>query len=210
MNYYTADLHLGYEQILRSAGRPFADTEEMDRRLLSGINERCRKGDTLYILGDVSYYGGHPKNILRKMKPELVLITGNHDRGLLRHSSFRHCFADIRESLLLTDSGYDLYLSHYPLAEWDGFYKGRWLFYGHVHRSTKAGAALMEFLPTAVHAGTDVNGFVPRTAEELIEKRKRTYRIPCMEMENLIENTVYVNPDDRTGKRLSLGGFQNV
>ena len=49
-----------------------------------------------------------------------------------------------------------------------------------------------------------------KLAEELIEKRKRTYRIPCMEMDNLIKNTVYVNPDDRTGKRLSLSGFLNV
>ena len=34
MNFYIGDMHLGHKSVITFDGRPFADTEEMDRTLI--------------------------------------------------------------------------------------------------------------------------------------------------------------------------------
>ena len=167
MFYYTADLHFGHGDTLKHAKRPFASVEEMDRAIITNINSRCGKDDVLVVLGDVSFYGNYEGAIrcLKSIRCRKVLVTGNHDKGLLKSKRFRECFADITQQETIRDGAHRIFLSHYPMAEWDGYYKGIWHFYGHVHNSTGGAAALMDLVPTAVNAGVDVNGFMPKTAD---------------------------------------------
>lgn len=52
---FTSDLHLGHSAIIHMKNRPFADVEEMNRKLISNYNSVVHKKDTVYILGDISH-----------------------------------------------------------------------------------------------------------------------------------------------------------
>ena len=177
MNLFTGCLHFNSEEVLQTSNRPFKNVDEMNQALIDNINSTASDDDVLHILGDVAT----PDNvvpILRQIKCRKILICGNWDIMQLTHITFRQCFEEIHNNLLISDGEYDLFLSHYPHAEWDGFYKGRYHFYSHVHAKKDGGAALVDLLPTAINVGADVNGFMPKTAKELIEKRKTTYKTP--------------------------------
>ena len=185
MQYYTADLHFFHPELCKARG--FAALEEMNESIVKNLSFLTEK-DTLYILGDVAYGYTMDKDLddivslLDRIRCTKHLITGNHDAWQLKNNpdiwKFKMRFASINDSLLIRDSGYDLFLSHYPMLEWDGFYKGRWLFHGHIHEKAAAGPGLLlELLPTAVNIGYDLTGGA-RTAEQLIEERKKTWKMP--------------------------------
>lgn len=181
MNLYTADMHLCFEDILKTANRPFKSISEMNYAIINNINSRATKDDTLYIDGDVAFAGAdvsYVVHLLKKIICKKVLIIGNHDRHLLKNKKFRACFKEIHEELHVTDGEYDIFLGHCPRAEWDGYYKGRYHFYAHVHGKKDGGAALIDLLPQAINVGVDVHNFFPVTAEEAINWRKATYAVP--------------------------------
>jgi len=227
MNYYISDIHFGNEALLvpqdgnetRKGTRPFSSVEEMNEKIIENINDCCTAEDTLYIIGDIAQFHNAEESIelLKRLVPKLVLVMGNHDKGViaaLRAKDLEVAFKSLFErvisgdSLLIRDGKYDLFLSHYPVIEWDGYYKGRYLFYGHVHSGEQGPAQLMQYVPTAINVGVDVNGFRPKTAEELIKERKESYRVPEWNREYLISKVV--NPDvdsSRADKHLDLSDF---
>lgn len=52
MNYYISDTHFGHANIINFDKRPFKNTEEMERELISRWNSVVTSADTTYILGD--------------------------------------------------------------------------------------------------------------------------------------------------------------
>lgn len=69
------------------------------------IKSKCHKNDTLIILGDI----GNPA-YLREIKSYLVLIAGNHDRGLSYYSEY---FDEMYKGILsISDK---IVLSHEPI-----------------------------------------------------------------------------------------------
>lgn len=184
MNYYTSDLHFGYDKIISLCNRPFTSLEEMNEILVENMASRITDNDTVYFLGDMAAYGVNAVDYIKQIPGKKILIIGNHDKEPLHHRSFRHCFDDIVSNTIVRDTvngePVKIFLSHYPTAEWDGYYKGIWHFYGHVHSANAGGGALIDFLPRAINVGVDLNEFVPKTAEELITERKRTYRKPSV------------------------------
>ncbi len=207
MLYYMSDLHFGHKNILDLCNRPFSNVEDMNRYMVNKINEICKKEDTLYILGDVASSTGYIVPLLRQINCQLVLIVGNHDLHQLEYSSFRKCFKDICYYKTVSDGDYRIFLSHYPLAEWDGFYRGNYLFYGHVHNATTGGAAIMQMFPQAVNVGVDVQNFLPHTAEELISKRLDEYRYP--DMSSLLERAVFPAADNRYVRKADFMAIKN-
>lgn len=184
MKYYTSDLHLFHPGLAKIRG--FKMEERMD--LFSFLKPE----DELYILGDVGYGYKTAETVkevtrlLGKVRCRKHLIVGNHDAGYLEDRHFRKAFVSIKEHMLLHDEGHDLYLSHYPLVEWDGYYKGRWLFYGHLHeKPTRGPGLLMDLVPTAVNVGIDFLGR-PMTAEEIIAKRRKEWRMPDIRLADAV------------------------
>ena len=206
MYYYTSDLHLGYEKILSLCKRPYSTIEEMNEAIIRNFNEVLDKDDILMILGDVSCYGVNPAGLLSRINGKKVLIIGNHDAEPLHHRSFRKEFIDIRDHELIRDNDTKIFLNHYPLAEWDGYYKGIWHFYGHVHNSDQGAGFYMQYYPTAVNVGVDLNDFKPKTAKELMDKHiARFEEADGMTALEFIQKAIYVNPDDRAGdKKLNI------
>lgn len=66
----------------------------------------------------------------------------------------------------------------------------------------------MQYIPTAINVGVDVNDFRPKTAEELIKERKKSYRVPEWNREYLISKVVIPDVDSlRADKHLDLSDF---
>lgn len=175
---YISDLHFGMQTILEKCNRPFHSIREMNKTLVRNINENTDSKDILMILGDVACYDYNPYKELEDIHCRKILIIGNHDRSLLSHYSFRKQFLDIRESELLNDGDFHLFLSHCPHAEWDGYYRHRYHFYGHIHNSYTATSIIMNMYPNAINVSADVLNFIPRSAAELVSNRINSYSVP--------------------------------
>lgn len=170
MNYYISDTHFGYKKIAEQSG--FTDTEAYNEAVIRRINLRVADGDTLYILGDLSWYGQDPSPFIRRLNGRKILITGNHDARWIKHRHVQKLFNGIYPYLLVRDAGTKIFLCHYPMAEWDGTFKGYWHFYGHIHDEKGIGAErIMRYIPRAVNVSIQKIG-EPRTAEELFAIRK--------------------------------------
>ena len=82
MVYFTSDLHLGHENVIKLCNRPFDSIEEMDAALIRNWNRKVTNGDTVYVLGDLIYKSKKPpEEYLRQLKGKKHLIVGNHDRS---------------------------------------------------------------------------------------------------------------------------------
>lgn len=171
MNYYIADTHLGHENIIRLSSRPFDSVEEMDRNIVDNWNKKVKENDHVYILGDFSYKSKEPSCYLRQLNGIKHLIVGNHDINLLKSHACRKHFVEIVDMKTVIDNGTRIVCCHYPLVEWDGYYRGTLHFYGHVHNTydndTTRYAAGMK---NAYNVGVDVIGFEPKTLSEILGK----------------------------------------
>jgi calcineurin-like phosphoesterase family protein len=135
MIFYISDLHFGHSNIIRYDNRNFSTVTQMDEALINNWNSVVTKEDTVYILGDITWYNDDQKNIeiLKRLNGHKKLVKGNHDKPILR---VRKCFDEI------FDYGTEFYdgkefvvLSHYPIAFWNHQFHNSVHLYGHVHNS---------------------------------------------------------------------------
>lgn len=84
MIYFTADLHFGNEAVLKIDNRPYGSVEEMDADLIRRWNEKVEENDTVFIMGDFIHrpQKGY-RYYLERLNGKIILILGNHDRGML-------------------------------------------------------------------------------------------------------------------------------
>jgi len=172
--FFSADLHFGHSGIIDFCDRPFEDVSEMNRVLIKNWNSRVSNDDHVYIAGDL-FYGGRDAagqneaiEIVKKLNGILHLIAGNHDFPYLKNMEYHYLFADVDQVRYLKHEGEHIFICHYPMAEWSGYYRGSWHIYGHIHNDKKGPA--YQYLKTqekALNAGVDICGFMPVTFEEL-------------------------------------------
>lgn len=80
-NFYISDTHLGHSGIIRYDNRPFMNVDEMDETIIQRWNDVVSDADTVYVLGDFSWYKEDKTlEILNRLSGRKVLIKGNHDR----------------------------------------------------------------------------------------------------------------------------------
>lgn len=153
--WYTSDLHLGHENIIKYSNRPFKSVSDMNEALIENFNSRVGAHDVVYILGDVAL---GPKSeweaIFSRLNGYKILVVGNHeaifmgnkDKYIAKYKHLYDSFDEIYNNLSghwLSD-GTIVNLSHYP---YDGDHtdedryseyrlpdRGRVLIHGHVHR----------------------------------------------------------------------------
>lgn len=63
-------------------------------------------------------------------------------------------------------------LCHFPIAEWNGFYKGHYHIYAHIHNNTNDVYYFMKKYDRALNAGCMINNYMPVTLDELIENNR--------------------------------------
>lgn len=79
--WFTSDLHLGHQNILAYARRPFVDLDEMHAEITRRWNERVEPDDVVWILGDLAMGRiDETLPICAGLTGIKVLICGNHDR----------------------------------------------------------------------------------------------------------------------------------
>ena len=146
MNYYIADMHLGHANILRLSNRPFKNVEEMDKNLIENWNNVVKETDDVYIVGDLIYKSqkGY-EDYLSKLNGRKHLIVGNHDIKMLKNQDIiNKYFVSVNDILTVNDGKYTIILCHYPLAEWNGFFRNTYHFFGHIHNNKNETFYIME------------------------------------------------------------------
>lgn len=173
MNYYIADTHFFHANIIKLNNRPFKNVIEMNETLISNWNRRVKENDTIYILGDFAYktYENNVLYLLDRLNGNKILITGNHDGIILKSSNLRKRFNKIVPYLEVNDNDKHIILFHYPIAEWNGFFRNTYHFYGHIHNNKNDVFYTMEKKSRAFNVGVDVINFEPKTAEEIINNK---------------------------------------
>ena len=111
-----SDLHLGHDNIIRYASRPFSSAQEMNRTLWANWQRHVGPDQVLVCLGDVALSRGVSDatwNRIRTLPDRKVLVIGNHDLGksgrLLPHGF------DCVNALLTSPSDPPLIFTHAPL-----------------------------------------------------------------------------------------------
>lgn len=167
--YLTADLHLGHKNILTLANRRFDNIEEHDSHIIDCINKTVTTRDHLYILGDVGFhkdYEGLKKALSQINTRNIHIILGNHDNkhDMIRLISSR-IICEVAEKKVIRVGEDRVVLFHYPLREWEGFYRGSYHAYGHVHNTIPPYKRSMD-------VGIDSIGYSPIEVRDFIDKLK--------------------------------------
>ena len=170
MNYYISDLHLFHNKILtlQNTNRPFTSIEEMHEKIKREWNKKVTYQDKVYILGDVGmYHETEIASFLKSLPGKKFLVMGNHDIFNVKNKEFCKVLAWIRPYAEVWDNGRKVILFHYPIQEWNGFYRNAYHIHGHVH------AEAIEQIPGRYNACCDVNDFTPQSLDELITKAEK-------------------------------------
>lgn len=172
--YYISDLHFYHENILNLTNRKYNTIEEMNEDIINKWNSVVSSDDVVRILGDVAF----PKSqedvakvikVIKKLNGNKTLIIGNHDYKLLKNEKFIKLFSSIENYLVTKDNGRKVILFHYPIEEWDGYYRDSIHLYGHVHNNDLE----LKKLKNRYNVSADVLGFTPRTLDEIILINKK-------------------------------------
>ena len=177
----TSDLHFGHKNICRGvtnwrtqdgevpidSTRDFQTVEQMNERLVDGINSVVGQDDTLIMLGDVSFGGFENISIFlyRLVCQNIHLILGNHDHHIEnKRGDVQIRFLSVQHYLEANINGQDFVFCHYPLQSWHGLNKGVIHLHGHVHlpEHRKFGNG------KRMDVGVDGNGMDPYSIDDII------------------------------------------
>lgn len=172
MIWFTSDLHLHHENIIRYSQRPFSGVEAMGVALIHGINESVGVEDTLWVLGDVCM-GRDKASACMSFLSQLVcrdvrLVRGNHD---LRDEEdlLLAGFSEVCDFQQIGIGGkQQVTLCHYPLLSWNRQAAGAMMLHGHIH--SKGDGYNKENRRNGTlryDVGVDANGYVPVSAEAI-------------------------------------------
>lgn len=156
---YISDPHFGHAYAAKARG--FSSTEKHDYHIVDSINSVMKKGDTLWILGDITMEKKAYYDILDEIKGYKKIVLGNHDRPqdvpeLLKHVN---CVC----------GAYKLgkfWLTHMPLDKTELVQYNEYNIHGHIHEKDP---------PTRRHfnVSADYIDYVPLALEEILHKFKR-------------------------------------
>ena len=171
MKYYISDLHFGHENIIRLCNRPFKNVREMDETLIKNWNSVIKPEDEVYILGDLIFRASKaPADYFSKLNGKKYLIKGNHDKI---NYQWKPYFEWIKDYAEVEDNGRRVILSHYPMVEWNGFFRGSIHLFGHIHNNTENNSyKIMRNIDNAYNVGADIIEFTPQTLDNIIHYNK--------------------------------------
>lgn len=166
MIYFTSDLHLGHNAVIRMQNRPFADVEEMNRILIQNYNAVVHKGDTAYILGDLSHHLNAAKanELIQKMNGKKILLKGNHDVNY-----DPELFEEICDFKTVSFSGQNIALMHYPMLSWPKSRHGSIQLHGHIHADMSYNEKNREEGILRYDVGVDANYYYPVSLQQILQ-----------------------------------------
>ena len=161
-----------HKNILKLCERNFESIEQMEQALIENWNNKVKEKDDIYILGDFGFFKNPDEvnDVLSKLNGKKHLIIGNHD-NYLKQGRDKLNFESIDNYKKLKHEGMEFILSHYPIFEWDGFFRNSVMLHGHIHSGTK-GKEQLKFLGRIYDVGVDANNMTPVSIKEIIDKFK--------------------------------------
>lgn len=176
-NWFTSDHHFFHENVIRHCNRPFANASQMNDRMVEQWNSVVAPGDKVFHIGDM-YWGKDvaAKRALRsRLNGTISLIPGNHDRpqqmladGLvdeilpLIYSGDFSCSKGIKRRLVLC---------HYPMQEWDQFFRGSIHLHGHCHGNAPGQLSISAPI-RRLDVSVDCFDFLPLALDDVLKELK--------------------------------------
>ena len=149
--FFTSDTHYMHKNICRGTTswsnaddftRDFDTLDQMNDRIINGINAAVGQDDILFHLGDWSFGGFERIEEFRNRINcrNIHLILGNHDHHIERdREDIRRLFTSVNQYLELEVKGKEweqnYVLMHYPIISWNKMNDGVIHLHGHVHLS---------------------------------------------------------------------------
>jgi calcineurin-like phosphoesterase family protein len=179
MIFFTADLHLCHDNIIRHCNRPFDNADSMYTNIACNWNSVVKRGDSVYILGDISLDSNVERSraFIKSLNGNKFLIRGNHDKKISREKGLFSWVKDIYK-LKVPDRDVPggkriIVLCHYAMRVWPLSHYGSWHLYGHSHGDLPPYGLSFD-------VGVDAWGFYPVSYEQVKEKmNKIVQEIQC-------------------------------
>lgn len=170
MKYFIADPHFGHMNILRLSNRPFNTIQEHDDTLIKNWNNAVKPTDEIYILGDLtmSKDGKYANSLLSKLNGRKYLIIGNHENYLNDPEFDKSQYVWIKDYYEFNYETIKFVLFHYPILEWNGYFKKSIHLYGHVHNTRQPYfESIMD--KRAKNVGVDIINYTPISIDAIID-----------------------------------------
>ena len=201
----TSDTHYGHKNIVRGttnwrtqdgevpvdSTRDFQTIDQMNNRLVDGINNVVGQDDTLIMLGDVSFGGFDNIGIFleRLVCHNIHLILGNHDTHIENNRDYvQGRFLSVQHYMEANISGKDFVLCHYPFQSWHGLAKGVIHLHGHVHLGSERKFGNGK----KMDVGVDGNGLDPYDISDIIKMMDKRPILSDMEDDHHLDDLVGV------------------
>ena len=165
-DFFTSDNHFDHVKILEHCNRPFDTVEQMNLAMVERWNSVVSHNDTVYHLGDVTLGGIADFSYWTSLlNGNIRIIKGNHDKRWIKNFEETERISIIPHLTHYENRGINIILSHYPLLEWEGYYRGWWHLFAHTHCKVSG-------VGKSFDVGVDCHNFTPLSLDEVIEKMK--------------------------------------
>jgi len=167
--WFTSDLHLGHDNIIKYCNRPFATGDEMNKKIIYNWNQRVKSDDVVYHLGDFCFRGGREggtnkaKYWEEKLNGKIIHISGNHDNNNSVKSILKKAVFEFGNKTVLA-------VHEPPMMRLEVPEIFDFVLCGHVHEKWK-----YMWLPDSndsipvINVGTDQWKFMPIKIDEMIK-----------------------------------------
>lgn len=202
MNFYIGDMHLFHANVTGEGnnfdGRPFSTLDEMHSTFKENWNGTVTNADNVYLDGDAVWKtNDNAIALVSTLKGNKHLILGNHDST--KDARYTQLFTEIVPYKEISDKAFGqdfrVILSHFPIMFWNRQRHHRVIngkempisihLYSHVHNTSEE-QLYQKFIKElnethnynciAINVGCMLNGYTPRTLEELLgEEFKNKY-----------------------------------
>lgn len=170
MIYFTSDLHFYHKNVIKHANRPYSDEDEMNVGIISNWNKKVKEEDEIYILGDFTMKGTeYATAVLKRLNGKKYLIKGNHDKFATQETFDNSLFEWVKDYYELQYKNTTFILFHYPIEEWNHYFRGSIHLHGHQRNSPEYNIKNRESGLKRYDVGVDANKMSPVSVDEILE-----------------------------------------
>jgi len=160
--WFSGDLHLNHDNIIEYCNRPFTNVIEMDNTILTNFWRVLLPGDTLYVLGDLSFNNAHILDFFDRFSDiNIIMLKGNHD-GKKLASATRARNIPLYTLYDTKIEGQPITLCHYAMRVWNKSHFNSWQLHGHSHATLPPQGKQYD-------VGVDNNNFYPVSWDRIKE-----------------------------------------
>jgi calcineurin-like phosphoesterase family protein len=174
--FFVSDFHFFHKNIIKYENRPFQSVEEMNETIIKRHNEKVKKDDIVFFLGDWGFYASKQKEfrgegmpiriseLQQKLNGVFYSIKGNHDKveNKLNIPNYR---------MILNKGGIYINLVHRPqdtvIYDYQHYYP--LTICGHCHSKFKTKEIEKdEKIALIINVSVETNNYYPYSFEEIM------------------------------------------